>query len=205
MSWLRLILVRHGQTQSNVDLILDTKLPGPPLTGEGRQQALRAGVELATEPVLAVYASEATRARETAAPIADAHGLDVIVLPGTHEVQIGELEGRADMPAVERYREVYGAWMDGDLDRAMPGGGETGRQIRERFLCAIDRIGDAHTEGTVVLVSHAGVIRFMAGQLVADLDDVAAGRWHLPNTGRVVLERDGTGWRCLAWPEEELV
>ncbi|MCP3799640.1 histidine phosphatase family protein [Allokutzneria sp. A3M-2-11 16] len=205
MSALRLILVRHGQTQSNVDAILDTKLPGPPLTGEGRQQALRAGIELATEPVLAVYASPATRARETAAPIAYAHGLDVVVLPGTHEVQIGELEGRSDMPAVERYREVYGAWVEGDLDRAMPGGGETARQIRERYLAAIDRITGAHREGTVVLVSHAGVIRLMAGQLVEDLDDVAAGRLYLPNTGRVVLECDDTGWRCLAWPEEELV
>ncbi|SDN29121.1 histidine phosphatase family protein [Allokutzneria albata] len=204
MSCLRLILVRHGQTQSNVDLILDTKLPGPPLTGEGRRQALAAGLALASEPVRAVYASEAARARETAAPIADAHGLDVVVLPGAHEVQIGELEGRSDMPAVEKYREVYCSWVGGDLDRAMPGGGETGRQIRERFLSAIERITSVHSEGTVVLVSHAGVIRFIVGQLVPDVDELVAGHAYLPNTGRVVLEVDSSGWRCLHWPEEEL-
>ncbi|WP_246842833.1 histidine phosphatase family protein [Allokutzneria sp. NRRL B-24872] len=205
MSCLRVVLVRHGQTQSNVDLILDTKLPGPPLTGEGRRQALEVGLDLAGEPVIAVYASEAARAQETAAPIADAHGLDVVVLPGVHEVQIGELEGRSDQPAVENYREVYQAWMEGELDRAMPGGGETGQQIRDRYVEALDRVRSTHAEGTVVLVSHAGVIRFIAGQLVADLDEITAGRWLLPNTARVVLEVDHDGWRCLSWPDEQLI
>ncbi|MFB9906460.1 histidine phosphatase family protein [Allokutzneria oryzae] len=204
MRSLRLVLVRHGQTQSNVDLVLDAVLPGPPLTAEGHRQALKVGVELADEPVRAVYASEAVRARETAAPIADAHGLDVVVVPGVHEVQLGELQGRNDMESVERYREVFGTWLAGDLDRPMPGGGETGRQIRERFLDALDRITAEHPEGTVVLVSHGGVLRFMAGQLVEGLDNQLVGRAYLPNTGRVVLQDDGDGWRCLEWPEAQL-
>ena len=36
---MRLLLVRHGQTMSNVDRVLDTKVPGAPLTEEGRAQA----------------------------------------------------------------------------------------------------------------------------------------------------------------------
>ena len=34
----RLVLVRHGQTPSNVAGVLDTALPGPGLTEEGQQQ-----------------------------------------------------------------------------------------------------------------------------------------------------------------------
>ena len=69
MSDLRLVLARHGQTQANVDRILDTVLPGPPLTELGRAQAHALGGELgdgAEGTVTALYHSPARRARETA-------------------------------------------------------------------------------------------------------------------------------------------
>ncbi|POC80683.1 histidine phosphatase family protein, partial [Vibrio vulnificus] len=36
---MRLILIRHGQTESNVHRLLDTAMPGPGLTELGQQQA----------------------------------------------------------------------------------------------------------------------------------------------------------------------
>lgn len=69
----RLLLIRHGQTTSNVTRSLDTSLPGAALTELGWDQAHTAGERLATEssdgtgPLL--VSSQALRARQTAAGI----------------------------------------------------------------------------------------------------------------------------------------
>ena len=44
---LRLVLMRHGQTHSNLQRVIDTRPPGADLTEKGQQQALSAGAELA--------------------------------------------------------------------------------------------------------------------------------------------------------------
>jgi len=57
-----LVLVRHGQTASNVLKSLDSRPPGPPLNELGRAQAEALGAAMAVEPITAVYASTAVRA-----------------------------------------------------------------------------------------------------------------------------------------------
>ncbi|KAA1029476.1 histidine phosphatase family protein [Pseudonocardia sp. EV170527-09] len=77
---LRLVLVRHGRTPSNVRHRLDTALPGPSLDELGRAQAEEVAGLLAGWPVRGLYASRATRAQETAAPIGRALGRGVTLL-----------------------------------------------------------------------------------------------------------------------------
>jgi broad specificity phosphatase PhoE len=190
----RLVLVRHGQTDSNVGKVLDTRPPGAPLNALGQAQAAALGERLATEPVTAVHASVATRAQQTAAPVAAAHGLDVTVVGGVHEVFVGDLEGRADVAAREAFDVIYDAWWAGDLDARLPGG-ESAHDVRDRFLPAVDRVLDGAT-GDVVLVSHGAAIRLAAAALLGD----TAETWYVPNTGLVVLEpaEDG-GWKLEHW------
>lgn len=195
---MRLLLVRHGQTESNVRHVLDSRPPGPPLTDEGRRQATRLARRLAGEPVEAVYTSVAVRARETAEAIAEPHGLDVIVREGVHEVDIGDLEGRSDLWAVEQFLGVYRAWHAGNVDVAIPGG-ESGRQLLDRFLPVVDRIRADHNGGVVVLVSHGAAIRLTARTLASNVDSMFADAHTVPNAGAVVLELDGAGWQCLSW------
>ncbi|HIW92676.1 MAG TPA: histidine phosphatase family protein [Candidatus Corynebacterium avicola] len=73
----RLLLIRHGQTTSNVRQALDTALPGAALTDLGWSQAFTAGEMLAGEQdesasPLSLVSSQALRARQTAAGIATA-------------------------------------------------------------------------------------------------------------------------------------
>lgn len=79
---MRLILIRHCETQSNVDHLLDTAFPGAPLTDQGHAQAATLPERLAGEPIEAVFASTLTRAQQTAAPLAEALGLEVEVIDG---------------------------------------------------------------------------------------------------------------------------
>src|SRR5665647_1038410 len=74
---MRLILVRHGQTSSNISRALDTAEPGPDLTDLGRAQAAALSRVLDGAPIGAIYASTLVRTQQTAAPLAAAHGLDV--------------------------------------------------------------------------------------------------------------------------------
>lgn len=201
MSTFRLILVRHGQTHANVHKILDTRPPGPPLTEEGRAQAVRVADDLATEPVVAVYASVATRAKETATAIARRHGMPVTSVDGVHEVDAGDLEGLTGVAPVTTFHEIYSGWLLGDLRRHLPGG-ESGQDVLDRYLPAVDRIRDRHPDGVAVLVSHGAVMRLVATRLAGNVSGQHANSVLLPNTGRIVLELDPaepTGWRCLEW------
>ncbi|MGQ0840507.1 histidine phosphatase family protein [Actinokineospora sp.] len=200
---MRLMLVRHGETPSNVRHLLDSKPPGPPLTELGRRQAEALAERLADEPVAAVYASTAVRAQETADPVAKAHGLTVEVLDGVHEVQVGELEGRSDAEALGTFGGVFIRWTRGDLAAAMPGG-ETGEQIVERFFAAVSAIRAAHSTGLVVLVTHGGVIRLIAEMLADNVGAQLASAGLIPNTGHVLLQARDTDWHCVEWTGVEL-
>jgi probable phosphoglycerate mutase len=196
------MLVRHGQTEANVRKALDSKPPGPRLNLFGQHQADDLAAELADEPIVAVYASTAIRAQQTAEPVAAKHGLAVQVVPGAQEVFVGDLEGRIDRPSAEEFFRVFGAWAQGDLSVSMPGG-ESGEQARERFLQVVADIVAEHHEGTVVLVSHGGIIRLVAPILADNVAPDVTEFALLPNTGRVVLD-GGPAWHCVHWTGQDL-
>ncbi|HEV3357089.1 MAG TPA: histidine phosphatase family protein [Pseudonocardiaceae bacterium] len=197
MAGLRLMLVRHGQTESNVRRALDSKPPGPPLNPLGQQQADDLAADLAEEPIVSVYASIAVRAQQTAEPLAAKHGLSVHVVPGAHEIFVGDLEGSVEEADAHTFFRVFSAWADGDLDVPMPGG-ETGAQARDRFERVIAEIAAEHREGVVVLVSHGGIIRLVAPLLADNVSPDNTKFGMLPNTGRIVLD-NGPAWRCVEW------
>ncbi|GAA3536281.1 histidine phosphatase family protein [Amycolatopsis ultiminotia] len=204
---MRLLLVRHGQTEGNVRGALDTALPGPPLTDLGREQAQALAERLGADPIVAVYASQATRAQQTAAPLAESFGLDVQVIEGVKEVDAGELENRTDRPAIETYLRAVAAWTRGELAVAIPGG-ETGAQVRERMLRAATQLRDKHEEtepdGVVVLVSHGGAIRLAGEWLAPNVPAEVAAAALIPNTASIELLAEPDGWRCLRWVDTAL-
>ena len=198
MSSLRLLLVRHGQTESNVNFVLDSVPPGPSLTELGRRQASELAERLAAEPVTAVYASTALRAKETAAPVAARHGLDVRVTDGLHEVFCGDFEGSSTRADIEAFIGVYRAWHAGDVELPVPGG-ESGRQLLDRFLPVVSGIRAEHADGVVVLVGHSAALRLVGCTLASNVDPSLADSHILPNCQWITLEVDGDGWRCLDW------
>ncbi|WP_199430782.1 histidine phosphatase family protein [Qaidamihabitans albus] len=200
---MRLYLVRHAQSTANVQRMLNTALPGPPLTDLGHRQAHTLAERLREEPIAAVYASRAVRAQQTAAPLAAALDSEVQVIDGVHEVHVGDLEDRSDQEAIDTYLNTVRPWTRGELSVAMPGG-ESGHQVRDRYLTAINDLRAKHAEidpdGTIVLVNHGGVMRFGAEWLAGNVRPEIADKGLIPNTGIVRLETHGyDGWRCIEW------
>ncbi|WP_410667281.1 histidine phosphatase family protein [Amycolatopsis sp. cmx-4-68] len=205
---MRLLLIRHGQTDGNVRGALDTALPGPPLTELGRAQADELAVRLAEEPIVAVYASQATRAQQTAAPLAARLSLDVQVIDGVHEVVAGDLEGATDHKSIRAYMDTVRRWTLGELTASMPGG-ESGTSVRTRMLDAVGRLRAKHEQadpdGVVALVSHGGAIRLSAEWLAPNVHADVANAALIPNTGLVELQARPEGqWYCLTWVDTPL-
>ncbi|WP_374690078.1 histidine phosphatase family protein [Frankia sp. AvcI1] len=200
---MRLMLLRHGQTPSNVAGALDTGRPGAALTALGHAQARRLPDALRGETISAIYASVLVRTQLTAAPLAEARGLGVGVVEGIEEIAAGELELRSDRTSIATYLDVNAAWIHGDLDRAMPGG-QNGHLFVARYDTAIANIAAAHGEhDAILLVSHGSAIRTWVGIRVGDGGSVED-RW-LANTGMVTLEGDSsTGWNLVQWHGEPL-
>jgi probable phosphoglycerate mutase len=208
----KLILVRHGQTPSNVAGLLDTAPPGPGLTETGLLQAEAVPAALAAQPIDAIFASNQTRAQQTAAPLAIARRLEVSVLAGLREVGAGDLEMAGDADSVHRYIGTLISWLDGDLRSRIPGG-PNGFDFLERYDAAVATIADgiigaAGPNGVAVAVSHGAAIRAWAAIRAANPLATAGpglGHRHLDNTGAVMLEGDGNGaWQVLDWRTEAL-
>jgi probable phosphoglycerate mutase len=198
----RLHLVRHGQTSSNVEHLLDTAVPGADLTARGREQAAALVDLLGQEGIGALTASTLVRTQQTVAPLAAHLGLEVAVDDGLREIEAGDLEMLGDEPSVLRYLAVVGAWLEGDLDVAEPGA-EDGHAFFARFDRAVlDAVGSARAAGvdTLALVSHGAAIRCWAGVRALNLSAPFVIATGLENTGVVVLSGSPEdGWTCESW------
>ena len=183
MSITSVLLLRHGATEWN----RTKRAQGHAdieLNDEGRAQAARAAADLAGTDVAAVYSSDLKRALHTAAPIAAAHGLEVIVEPAFREIDQGRWEGLTTEEIRARWPELWGPARH---FTARPGG-ESPQQVRQRALDALGRVVEAHPEGTVVVVTHGGTIRWLSAEALGFDDRRAARIRGLGNGSAVSIE-----------------
>lgn len=204
---MRLLLIRHGQTPSNVLGLLDTGVPGPGLTDLGTAQAAALPATLTDYRIDAIYASSQRRAQHTAEPLATARRLPVQVRHGLREIAAGDLEMLGDDLSVRTYQSTIRQWMGGALQLAMPGGPD-GAQVLSRFDGVVAEVVDSLREGAgedgcAVLFAHGAMLRVWATVRASNLRTVenAFGPQHrLHNTGLIVLDSvPGGGWNVGTW------
>ncbi len=190
---MRLLLIRHGQTQSNVNQELDTAFPGAPLNETGLAQAEALVDALVDERIDALYCSTLTRAQQTAAPLAAARDLEAVIVDGIQEIAAGVEEMSTNW---RPYVEMLHSWSPTNLDVGLEGG-ETARQFVSRFtnaVAAIEQAGDEH----VALVSHGAALRVWA--LTQDPSIGFDFAPHLDNTQWIVLNGSmSSGWKIERW------
>lgn len=171
---MRLLLIRHGQSQANLDGVIQGD--DDPLTELGRRQADLVGRHLAaTLEVDHLYASPLARARETALIISRHIGTSPVFEPGLAEIHAGAAAGMTWDAWTEAYPEV--AARIRTRDRSLHDrweGGESGHEFMTRVLGAFDRIVEQHraTRETVAVVSHGGALAWIASRLHGDPEDI---------------------------------
>lgn len=152
----KLIIVRHGQTLWN----LERKYQGHSdiaLTDTGLKQAQAVAERLAEEAIAAVYASDLSRAYETAGYIAAKHNLTVNTVPELREIKFGDWEGLTYEAISERWPGMLGKLWTTPDELQIPGG-ETFHQLKARAYTAIEKIVADHPDQTVAVVAHGGTI-----------------------------------------------
>jgi probable phosphoglycerate mutase len=156
-----LLLVRHGHTDA-AGKRLTGRTPGVHLNELGRRQAERLVERLDGVRIDAIVSSPLERCRETAAPLAKARGRAVDVGRAWIEVGYGEWTGRSISQL--RRTKVWRRVMLAPSNVRFPGG-ESLLEVQGRAVDASLDIAARHARGTIVVVSHADVIRLLVAHL----------------------------------------
>jgi probable phosphoglycerate mutase len=195
---MRLLVIRHAQTTSNVSGYLDSRIPGPDLTYLGRAQAAAIPEAMHGRPVSSITASNMIRTVQTGQALADDRGLSIAVEPGIREIHAGDMEMTVGAEPLARYMKAAWAWAAGDLAPRMPGA-EDGREFFDRFDDVVERVM-ARDEELPILISHGASIRVWVGNRCENVSGSFAADSELHNTGSALVERSAAGyWKLLEW------
>jgi broad specificity phosphatase PhoE len=156
---LRLLAVRHGATEWTRARRF-TGGHDVPLSAQGRLQAEAVAQALAGSGAAAVYASPLERARTSAEVIAKPHRLDPIIEPALREMAFGAWEGLTRAEWTGRFPTEAVRWAE-TPHRVTPPGGEPLDQVDARVRAALARIREQHRASTVIVVTHAIVLRLI--------------------------------------------
>jgi broad specificity phosphatase PhoE len=161
-------LVRHAEKDAPEN-ILSGRAEGVHLTERGRRQADAVSAQLAAHSLEHIFSSPASRARETAQPLAKAKKLPVRVSAAFHEVDFGswtnlpfkKLERDPRWRAYNSYRSVA----------AIPEG-ESLRQVQRRFVDELRDIAEDFPHDNIAIFSHrepivAAILHFIGLSLDA--------------------------------------
>lgn len=152
-------LVRHGATEWNHT----RRAQGTAdidLNDDGRAQAEDAADRLADAALDAVYSSDLKRAFDTARPIAQRHGLQVVTDPRFQEIDQGEWTG---LHVDEIARRWPNEWGPARHYSKRPGG-ESPTEVRKRALAGLKDAVQQHPSGAIAVVSHGGTIRTLSAE-----------------------------------------
>lgn len=155
----QVLLIRHGETQWNVDNRVQGHLDVP-LTERGEEQARRLRDWLDTDALDAIYASDLSRAYRTAELLAEGRGLAAITESRLREARFGVFEGLTATEIAAAHPEAYHLWRT-DAIRNRPPGGETLEELHDRCMEALQEHLPKHPGQTVAVVAHGGPVRIM--------------------------------------------
>ncbi len=159
-----LILLRHGEVEG----IKPARFRGRrdvPLSADGEAQAQAAAQRLARRSVLgggidAIYASPLVRCQQTASHVSQTTGLTPTTLPGLIDIDYGDWTWREHAEIAREAPDAWRVWKQAPELARFPGG-ESLQDLAARATGALRQVLEAHTGGTLVLVTHDAVVRVL--------------------------------------------
>lgn len=179
-----LLVIRHGETDWN----LSGRWQGHsdiPLNKNGLVQAQKLANRLSSWPIQAVYSSDLKRAAQTAAILAQEHGLEPTYDVAWRERNGGHFEGFTSA----EFNQINSASIAQMSDKNWsPPGGETNVQVAQRVLDAYHRIITLHEGQMVAIISHGGAMITLLSSILGFPLGERAQLWVSSNTGINVIE-----------------
>lgn len=192
-----IVLVRHGETESNRLGVFRGRLDVP-LNEVGLAQAEGLAAALASEPMAAVYSSPLRRAWDTARAVAGPHGLAPAADEAFNNIDLGAWQGM-DKARVEREQpDLWRLWTTDPERLALPGG-ESLASVRERSHRRTLELVREHEGSRFAIVTHRSVLKLLGGALIG-VDD-PFWKLYLDNAGYCVIAHEGGRFVLLSWNE----
>ena len=184
---MRLYLVRHGETDWNIESKIQGKTDTP-LNEKGRRQAGELADVLERDyGIRRIYTSRQKRATETAEIIGRRLGIRPQVKEGLEEINLGKWEGYTWPQVRELFPKEYYIW-HGNRRYEVPPMGESYQQLLDRLLPALD---DIMSEGgeDVLNITHSAVIMTLMSYLYDTPFEDMARNYRTGNTQIVELNK----------------
>lgn len=194
----RFIVVRHGETQWNVDGRVQGHRDSP-LTAKGLAQADAIGERLAREHFDALVASDLGRTMQTAWRIGRRCGLAVAADRRLRERSFGVGEGLTYDELDRRWPDAFSRTAETDPDFVVPGG-ESRRQFHERVREAFEALAREHDGRRIAVVSHGGVLAALY-RIVHDIPVTRLHRVAISNASYNAVVFDAAAWALEAWDD----
>lgn len=166
----RLFLVRHGENKANLTKEFSYKKVDYSLTPKGVLQAEQTAQFFAGRDVDAIYTSPLKRAAETATIIAQALGLEAVVMENLREVNVGTLEGQPATAELWRtHNQIMGQWLSGHEQVRFPEG-EDYVSLWARFEAGLREIVAGRDGQNIIVVGHGGLFAVAMKDLCPEFD-----------------------------------
>lgn len=154
-----LYLVRHGQTEWNVE----NRLQGfhdSPLTDLGVRQAMWLGDAFRDKPLDVIYSSSSRRAARTAELIRGDKPIAIIESDALKEINLGVWEGLTQEEAKAANPEAFEHFLQ-DPERFQVSGGESYGEVSKRAVAKVAEIVAAHPGQHILVVAHTVVVKLL--------------------------------------------
>ncbi|HSI90655.1 MAG TPA: histidine phosphatase family protein [Adhaeribacter sp.] len=161
----KVYLIRHGQTDYNLQNIVQGSGVDAPLNATGQWQAGRFFQHYKDIPFDKVYTSELQRAQQSVAGFVNL-GIPAEAYSGLNEINWGSREGTKITVEEDRYyHDMLAAWRSGKTDLPISGG-ESPEDVARRQLPVLELIKSRPEEEQILICMHGRAMRVFLCQLL---------------------------------------
>jgi len=193
---MKLVIVRHGETEWNVQNKATGQLDSP-LTPKGIRQAHAIADRLLRFSFTTVYSSDLGRAVQTANIIAEVCGKKVIFDPQLREWNMGIFEGLTVSEMHKKFPQYRQDYERIGFEYVIPEG-ESLRQCRDRGCRVLNAIAERHLDETVMAIAH-GCLLMVFFEMVLGLPPGNSWRFKLYNANLCIFEYVNGRWSLIVW------
>jgi broad specificity phosphatase PhoE len=183
-----ILLVRHGQTDSNINNFY-VGWSDEDLNEAGYNQSSRLSSRLSSLPVRSVHTSPLLRTHTTAAILAEPHGLKPAVMDDLIEVDLGDWQGLYATEIKRRWPEIWRQWRTDPSSVTVPGG-ESLTHVTERAIRALHRIAVSSQGELSAIVTHEVIVKVLVAHVLGAPNHIYR-RFDISNASLSVVRIDG--------------
>ena len=158
----KLILIRHGETDKNVNNSLHTTNDSESLNSNGIEQIRFTANKLISLSPSKIYSSKERRAIESANILSESLKVPFELINGMEERNWGIFTGKP----WDEVKKILDPMTLDERYNYVPPNGESWKTFATRLISAIKKIVDTNSEQTIVVVTHGGAIRALIPYLL---------------------------------------